>query len=234
MGGATLPVAVLRRRGCMGRFAPLPDAGRAPRGAAPPERAVGRAGALRGAAARRPDDADGDAGFRAAGAPDDDRTADDFAAGRPDVVPGFLAAAPGEPFAAEPFPATPLAAEPLAAAPFPAAPLAAEPLAAAPFAVGPDGFFDAALPFAGVVPLAPLAPFAPEEPAPEPERGVDDGRAPEPRAEPEGRAGRREEGMGRLCRFADPLYRHYPRRAVCRNRGMRKSAPTKRSGIRFA
>ena len=216
MGGATLPVAVLRRRGCAGRFAPLPDVGRAPRGAAPPERAAGRAGALRGAAARRPDDADGDAGFRAADAPDDDRTADDFAAGLPDAVPGFLAAAPVEPFAVEPFPATPLAAEPFAAA---------------PFAVGPDGFFGAAFPLAGVVPLAP---FAPEEPAPEPARGVDDGRAPEPRAEPEGRAGRREEGMGRLCRFADPLYRHYPRRAVCRNRGMRKSAPTKRSGMRFA
>ncbi len=175
MGGATLPVAVLLRRGCAGRFAPLPDVGRAPRGAAPPERAAGRAGALRGAAVRRPDDADGEAGFRAADAPDDDRAADDFAAGLPDVVPGFLAA---EPFVVEPFPA---------------APLAARPFAAAPFAVDPDGFFDAALPFAGV---APLAPFAPEEPAPESARGVDDGRAPEPRAEPEGRAGRREEGMG--------------------------------------
>ena len=173
MGGATLPVAVVRRRGCVGRFAPLPDVGRAPRGAAPPERAAGRAGAPRGAAVRRPDDADGDAGFRAPGTPDDDRTADDFAAGLPDVLPGFLAAAPVEPFAAEPFPAAPLAAE--------------------PFAVDPDGFFGAALPLAGVVPLAP---FAPEDPAPEPARVVDEGRAPEPRAEPEGRAGRREEGMG--------------------------------------
>jgi hypothetical protein len=26
--------------------------------------------------------------------------------------------------------------------------------------------------------------------------------------------------MGRLCRFAGPLYRHYLRRAVCRNCGM--------------
>lgn len=73
------------------------------------------------------------------------------------------------------------------AAALPAAPRTA-PFAVEPFAVEPDGFFGAALPLpAGVVP------FAPAEPAPA--RGVDNGRAPEPRAEPEGRAGRREEGM---------------------------------------
>jgi hypothetical protein len=157
--------------------------------------------------------ADGEAGLRAAGVPDGDRTADDFAfaAVLPDGVPGFLAAAP-------------LAAAPLAAAPLAAALFVAERLAA-----DPDGFFDSALPFAGVVPLAP---FAPEEPAPEPARAVDDGRAPESRAEPEGRAGRREEGMGRLCRFAGPLYRHYLRRAVCRNCGTEgRQTPTDVSDV---
>jgi hypothetical protein len=207
MGGATLPVAVARRRGCAGRFAPLPDVGRALRGAAPAERAAGRAGAFRGVAVRRL--ADGDAGLRAAGVPDEDRTADALAVDLPDVVLGFLAWAP---FAPAPFAEEPFAADPLAAGP----------LVTAPFAAEPDCFFDAALPFDGI---DPLAPFVPEEPAPEPLRAADDGRAPEPRAEPEGRAGRREEGMGRLCRFAGPLYRHYLRRAVCRNCGTQESAP---------
>ncbi|GHH76032.1 hypothetical protein GCM10017772_33460 [Promicromonospora soli] len=158
--------------------------------------------------------------MRATGVPDGDRTADDFAAVVRDVVPGFLAVAP---LAAAPF-----AAEPLAV-PFAAAPFAPEPFAAEPFAADPDGFFDAALRFDGVVPLAP---FAPEEPAPEPARAVDNGRAPEPRAEPEGRAGRREEGMGRLCRFAGPLYRHYLRRAVCRNCGTEgRQTPTDVSDV---
>jgi hypothetical protein len=148
VGGATLAVAVVRRRGCVGRFAPPPDVGRALRGAAVP----GRAAALRGAAVRRLAD-DGAAGFRA------------------------------EPFGAEPFAVVPSVAEPFAVAP----------VVAEPFVAVPDGFFGTALLLPGGV--VPLAPFAPEELAPEPVRGVDDARAPEPRAEPEGRAGRREEGM---------------------------------------
>ncbi len=199
MGGATLPVAVLRRRGCAGRFAPLPDVGRAPRAAAPAGRAAGRPGAVRGAGARRPDDADGAAGLRAVDVPGIERAGAGFAADLAAVVPAVPAF---------------LAADPFAVAAF--VPLPEEPFAGEPFAPDPACFFAAALPFAGVLPVAP---FAPEEPVPEPVRGVDDGRAPEPRAEPEGRAGRREEGMGRLCRFAGPLYRHYLRRAVCRSRG---------------
>ncbi len=138
----------------MGRFAPLPDAGRALRGAA----AAGRAGALRGAAVRRLAD-DGAAGFRPAA------------------------------FVVAPFADAPLAAEVLADALLAGAFFAGVLFADEP--AEPDGFFGAALPLPdGVVP------FAPVEPAPEPAREVDDGRAPEPRAEPEGRAGRREEGMG--------------------------------------
>ncbi|GAA4686641.1 hypothetical protein APR04_003291 [Promicromonospora umidemergens] len=95
------------------------------------------------------------------------------------------------------------------------------PFADVPFVDDLDCFFGAALPLAtGAVPLAF---FAPEALAPDPAPGADDGRAPEPRAEPEGRAGRREEGMGRLCRFAGPLYGHYLRRAVCRNAKVRPS-----------
>lgn len=77
---------------------------------------------------------------------------------------------------------------------------ATEPPAEEPFAVEPDCFFlAAALPVGvGALPVGagfePVAFFAPD--AAPPARGVDDGRAPEPRAEPEGRAGRREEGMG--------------------------------------
>jgi hypothetical protein len=225
-GGATLPVAVARRRGWAGRFAPLPGVGRALpgvgralRGAAVPGRAAAlgraadRAAALRGAAVRR--FADGDAGFRAADAADplcadraDDGLADEgFATDLPEVVPRF--AAPVEPLAAELF--------------------GVEPFPAALFRTDPDGLFDAPLPFDGVVPLPfedeppfEAAPFEAEEPAPDPARGVE----PEPRAGPEGRAGRREEGMGRFCRFAGPLYRHYLRRAVCRTCGTRRLSDT--------
>jgi hypothetical protein len=174
-------------------------------------RAAGRLAAarpedVRGAAVRRLADVDGAAGLRAVGAAVVERVDVGFAAVRPAVVPAFRPAAASlagfEPF-------VPFAEEPFAS------------LGAGPFAAGPGAFLAPARPFAGVVPLPPLAPDAPV-------RGVDEGRAPEPRAEPEGRAGRREEGMGRLCRFARPLYRHYLRRAVCRSRGARKLSDTGR------
>lgn len=210
-GGATLAVAVERRRGCAGRFAPLPGAGRALRGAAGPL----RAGAFRGAVRRPDDDA---AGFRPTRC----------AAELPGAVPPDVARLVVEPLGAVPFAGDAFAAVPRPAAPR-AAPFAAVPCAAvlfaavlpfapAPFAVELEGFFGAALPLpvGGVL-------FAAE--APEPVRGVD-GRAPEPRAGPEGRVGRREEGMGRLCRFAGPLYRHYLRRAVCRTCGTQELSDT--------
>jgi hypothetical protein len=96
-------------------------------------------------------------------------------------------------FRPAPFVVVPFAGVPLVDAPLAAEVLAEPLLAGALFAEEPAGFFGAALPF-GVAPLPFFAP--PEDPAPEPARGDDDGRAPEPRAEPEGRAGRREEGMG--------------------------------------
>ncbi len=187
----------------MGRFAPPPDVGRAALGAAVPGRAAARAGALRGAAVRRPADDDA-AGLRPADAADADRGVAllcDEPAARADEPPGFRAA----PFAVVLLlvvllPVALLPVVPLLAV-LPAVPLLAVPRGVAPFAVEPDGFFGAALPVGAGA--DPLVFFAPE--APEPARGVDDGRAAEPRAAPEGRAGRREEGMGRLCRFARPL-----------------------------
>jgi len=191
-------------------LAPLPDAGRVLRGAGVPD----RAGALRGAAVRRV--ADG-----AAGRPT--RFAAALDAGvRVALLAVLLAvarcAAPVRPVFAAPFDAAGDA--PFDPAPRPAVgPPAVEPLASDPFADDPGDFFGAALP----VPRG--APLAPDAPAPDPVREVDDGRAPEARAGPEGRVGRREEGMGRLCRFAGPLYRHYLRRAVCRTCGTQKPAP---------
>jgi hypothetical protein len=168
-------------------------------------RAVDGAEVVRGAAALRLAD-DGAAGFRPA----------------PFAVVPFAAA----PFAVVPFAAVARAAVLCAAAPFAADPLVVELLVVEPLVVEPDGFFGAALPLAPLaVGAAPLAFFAPV--APEPARGVDDERAPGSRAEPEGRAGRREEGMGRLCRFAGPLYGHYFG-APCVE--TRKSAPAQRFG----
>lgn len=193
-GGGTLPLTALRRRGWVGRFAPPPDAGRAARDVAGAGRAVDRVVALRGAAVRRLAE-DGAAGLRPADPADEDlvgvaRLAD-AAADLPDDAldfraGGFLAAS-------------------RAVVSFDVAPLAAEPLAVEPFAAEPGCFFGATLPVG--VGFEPFAFFASAAPA---ARGVDDGRAPGPG----GRAGRREEGMGRLCRFARPLYRHYLRRAV--------------------
>lgn len=308
MGGATLAVAVARRRGCAGRFAPVPDPGRPPRAVVAAGRAPDRPGALRGAALRGAvsrgtadrgpalrDPADLGAVSRVAAprdpaardpAPRDpaardsaargapargaaSRPLDDGAAGlRPPDPPANGRAAPAEePFAAAPFAVEPCAAAPVAAPafevptfdvpafdrpacagppagdfaaaaePLPAEPFAAEPLGTAaprpPDLFEPDAspFDPAAPPFGAALPRAafpwdddaPAAPWVPDAP-----RAVD-GRAPEPRAGPEGRAGRREEGMGRLCRFARPLYRHYLRRAVCRIRETTKCASTLRS-----
>lgn len=197
-GGATLAVAVARRRGGVGRLAPLPDGGRAPLDAPPDERAAaGRAAVWDLAAAGR---AAGRAVVR-----------DVSVVRLVPVVRAFAVRA--------------------AVAPRPVE-VGAAGLRPAPFVVGPACFFGAALLAgfllagffgAGLPAGFGVVPFALFEPAPV--RGACGGRAPEPRAEPEGRAGRREEGMRRLCRFAGPLYWHYLRRAACRTCGTWKIRP---------
>jgi hypothetical protein len=108
-GGATLPVAVERRRGCVGRFAPLPDVGRALREAAGPD----RAGALRGAAVRRFAD-DGAAGFRPALFAVAALVVAPFAVAALVVAPFAVAALVAPPFAVPPFAVPPWAVEPFA------------------------------------------------------------------------------------------------------------------------
>ncbi|WP_423463134.1 hypothetical protein ACO229_25235 [Promicromonospora sp. MS192] len=285
--GATLAVAVERRRGWAGRFAP-DGAGRPPRAADTAGRADGRAAAPRDAPPRddaaRDDAARDDAGPDAVDRAGPVRRAEDGVAGfrAPDVpalpvasdvgvppdAPRFDAAAFDESFVEAPFVEAPFVEAPFVEAPFGEAPFGEAPFGEAPFGEAPFGeapfveapFVEAALFGAAFVeaPFVEAALFgaafdvdpdprpAPSRPAlvsfaaprparfgsslprAEPEAWADDGRASEPRAEPEGRAGRREEAMGRLCRFAGPLYRHYLRRAVCRIRETTKCASTLR------
>ncbi|MFI6427504.1 hypothetical protein [Promicromonospora sp. NPDC050880] len=195
--------------------------------------AVDRAAEERAGPARRAED--GVAGFRAPDVPALPAASD---VGVPPDVPRFDAAAFDESFVEAPFVEAPLGAAPFVEAPFGAALFVAAPFGAAPFVEA--ALFGAAFdvdPDPRPAPSRPaLVPFDAPRPArfgsslprAEPEAWADDGRASEPRAEPEGRAGRREEAMGRLCRFAGPLYRHYLRRAVCRIRETTKCASTLR------